>query len=98
MELSQAYSTGFAAYLQNFLAADPEYDWSQHFAPSTPAFMIDFKAKHVAAIAKAKNDLERKIAGEQEAMKRKNEAIGEDGQGKEGEPSVVASPTETAAS
>lgn len=25
-ELSDAFSLGFAAYLQNFLAADPEYD------------------------------------------------------------------------
>lgn len=42
LELSQAFSAGFAAYLQKFLTADPKYDWSQHFAPSTPSYMIFF--------------------------------------------------------
>lgn len=30
-ELSDVFSLGFAAYLQNFLAADPQYDWAPHF-------------------------------------------------------------------
>lgn len=46
IELSQAFSASFAAYLENFLSADPDYNWSLHFAPSTPGFMVDFKAKH----------------------------------------------------
>lgn len=42
LELIQAFFSDFAAYLQNFLAADPDYDWSLRFAPSTLGFMVDF--------------------------------------------------------
>lgn len=44
----------FAAYLQNFLAANSVYDWAPHFRPSTPAYMVKFKEDNAAAIAKAK--------------------------------------------
>lgn len=36
-ELNDAFSLGFAAYLQNFLSTAFEYDWAPHFPPSTPA-------------------------------------------------------------
>lgn len=95
--MSQAFSTGFAAYLENFLARDSNYDLSFHFAPSTPGFLVDFKAKHVAAIAKAKEGLEMKIAKELEALKQKKETRGEEAQGDKDFETTMASPTETTA-
>lgn len=59
-----AYSLGFLDYLRNFLAADPEYDWSAHFAPSTPAFMSFFKEENAALIFEAKTILDEDIKKE----------------------------------
>lgn len=56
-ELSKAYSAGFVAYLQNFLAVDLDYDWTSHFVPSISGYMIKFKADNAAAIAEAKEGL-----------------------------------------
>lgn len=47
-EEGAAYSMGFLDYLRNFLVANPEYDWSSYFAPSTPAFMSNFKEENSA--------------------------------------------------
>lgn len=77
-ELSDAYSDGFAAYLKNFLVADPDYDWALCFTPSTPDFMINFKVKYAAEISKAKAGLEAKIAKELEMLKNKEEAGSEE--------------------
>lgn len=98
MDLSQAYSAGFATYLQNFLAADPDYDWVVvHFAPSTPSFKINFKANYAVEIAKARADLEVKIASELEVLKKKE---GDEGVkthwGKDDE-TIISSPTNTTA-
>ena len=76
--LSDAFSLGFTAYLQNFLAADPEYDWTSHFPPSTSAYMVRFKEDNVAAIMVAKEKLEAKFASEKAAKARKEEDRGED--------------------
>lgn len=97
VELSQAFSAGFAAYLENFLAGDPEYDWSVHFAPSTTGYMIDFKAKNAAAIAKARAGLESKIAKERETLANKQEVGGSEAR-RENNEADVTSPTETTAS
>lgn len=69
-ELSDAFSLGFAAYLQNFLDAIPEYNWAPHFPPSTPSYMIKFKKDNAAAIAKANKRLEARIAVQSKARKR----------------------------
>ena len=61
---SEAYSLGFLDYLRNFLAADPEYDWSSHFAPSTPAFMSLFKEENSAQIIEARAVLDDQIKNE----------------------------------
>ena len=63
-ELSDAFSLGFTEYLINFLAGDPTYDWSKFFAPSTPAFMENFKVDRVALIEKARTALQAKIQAE----------------------------------
>lgn len=74
---SEAYNAGFLDYLRNFLAADPDYNWAQHFAPSTPGYMITFKADNAELIEAAKDDLRKKIASELKAAEdeeaRKNE-------------------------
>ena len=70
-ELSDAYSMGFFDYLVNFLAGDPNYDWTKLFAPSTPAFMEKFKESKAAAIEKARQALQAKIQTEQEALSKK---------------------------
>lgn len=97
-KLSNAYSTGFAAYLQNFLAGDPDSDWSCHFAPSNPDFMINFKVQYAAKIAKAKADLEAKIAKELELLKNKEEVGGKETHAEGDTETVVASPINTGAS
>lgn len=62
---------GFFDYLVNFLAGDPNYDWTKLFAPSTPAFMEKFKESKAAAIEKARQALQAKIQTEQEALSKK---------------------------
>lgn len=64
-----AYSMGFLDYLCNFLAADPEYDWPSHFAPSTPAFMSNFKEKNSAQIIEARTLLDPQIKSELKKLK-----------------------------
>ena len=81
-ELSDAYRLGFLGYLTNFLAADPDYDWSKFFAPSTPAYMAGFKESNAADIEKARKELEAKILSEKEALSKKG---GEVTQGEEGD-------------
>ncbi|XP_063939024.1 uncharacterized protein LOC135148312 isoform X2 [Daucus carota subsp. sativus] len=81
-ELSDAYRLGFSEYLINFLAADPDYDWTTFFAPSTPAFMVGFKEANATAIEKARKDLEAKILSEKEAFAKKG---GETTQGEAGD-------------
>lgn len=97
-ELSDAFSLGFAAYLEKFLAADSDYDWAARFPPSAPGFMADFKMKHVVAISKERADLEKRITTELEAIGNKKEAEGEETQGDKNVETAIASPTETAAS
>ena len=63
-----AYSLGFLDYLRNFLAADPEYDWSSHFAPSTPAFMSHFKEENSTQIIEARSLLDDQIKEELEKV------------------------------
>lgn len=92
-EWSNAFSLGFKAYLENFLAADSDYDWAPHFPPSTFAYMIQFKVDNVASIEKAKVSLQARIAKELEAK-----AKGDDkqhGQEGENEETHVASPSQT---
>lgn len=67
-EPSDAYRLGFLEYLINFLAADPDYDWSTFIAPSTPAYMASFNATRVADIEKARTKLLAKIQSEKEAL------------------------------
>lgn len=95
LELSHAYSAGFAAYLQNFLATNPDYDWAPHFAPSTPAYMIKFKADHVGAITKANEDLQARIQKELAALADKQEKAGEGAEGDKDEDIAGISPSNT---
>lgn len=64
---SEAYSVGFLDYLRNFLAADPDYDWSTQFAPSTSGYMLKFKAENASLIERARIKLTEKIQGELDA-------------------------------
>lgn len=41
------------------------------FPPSTPAFMVKFKAENASAIQKARLDLDRKIKSELDAFEKK---------------------------
>lgn len=86
-ELSDAYGFGFLDYLVNFLAADPDYDWSKFFAPSTPAYMTGFKKSNAAAIEKARTVLQAKIQFEKEALAKKGDEAtqGEEGDKGDGE-------------
>lgn len=63
---SDTYNAGFFAYLTNFIAADPEYDLSKNFAPSTPGYMLKFKADNAQGIEEARLKLDAKIRGEME--------------------------------
>lgn len=81
-------------YLRNFITADPDYDWYELLAPSTPGYMLKFQIDNAEVIAAAKEELwlnteaEKKIMVVEEA--RKKEMAG-------GENSEVASPSHTAA-
>lgn len=103
VELSNAFSLGFKAYLENFLAADPDYDWAPHFPPSTPAYMVNFKADNANAIEKAREGLKAKIASELEAKARgdANREQGTEAESEQGteverdNETTVASPSQT---
>ena len=94
----EAYSMGFLDYLRNFLAADPEYDWAPHFAPSTPAFMSQFKEENSAQIIEARALLANQI--QEELAKLDAEKTGNKGE-RENPPETQdhsgASPTDQAA-
>ncbi|KAL8120089.1 hypothetical protein AgCh_017277 [Apium graveolens] len=95
-ELSQAYSLGFKAYLKNFLAVNPDYDWSTRFPPSTPRYKVKFKADNAATIEQARVGLQAKIEVElavaeiEKAKKMEGEKNGGNA-----EDSTMASPSNT---
>lgn len=93
-ELSDAFSLGFGAYLQNFLSVNPEYDWARHFLPSTPAYIVKFKEDNAAVISKAKEKLEAKIASEKADMDSKRVEKGENTQ-RNGEETAHGAPSNT---
>lgn len=94
-ELSEAYSAGFTAYLQNFLADDPDYNWATHFAPSTHGYMIKFKVDNAAAIEKVNEGLKAMIENELAASANKQEGREEEPQRDKDEDVVVVSPSNT---
>lgn len=61
---SDAYNFDFPAYLRNFLAADPEYDWAPHFPPTTPDYIVQFKQENATLIQEAKIALDARIKSE----------------------------------
>lgn len=97
-ELSEAYSSGFLAYLKAFLGADPDYDWASKFPASTIQYMENFKVEHAAEIELERKRLEVKRLAEAKPEAASTDEVAAAG-GEEdqvgGEEGPIASPTQT---
>lgn len=59
------------AYVVNFIAADPEYDWAKTFGPASPAYLPNIKVAKTDEIEEAMIKLQAKIKSDTKAMTKK---------------------------